>query len=693
MDRFRLVFTCTALILGSITVQAQDDDSLYFQFEPDSLDLAIGDSANVKITLFSEDSSLSNNQFLMTGAWGAVEVRPWISNQKGVANVQVKVFKPGSFKLSARSITPDRFKRVRGRMPITVPFPPIAKAEFIDPLGTAYEGTTIEFAARVLDQAGITRQDVQPVFKSSKPEIADFDEFGHLTIYRRGLVQLTVTAEGISSSTDLRVVRNPVRKIDLSQEADDYRTGDVITFKARALTASGRAVEDAPVVFSFTGKAVYGIGLPASGQITPQGKFVAENPGDYTIFATSGGYTASKTIRITSRNIQKRAKLVGHGLITDVFTSDLWVWQGVGEFQDRDFAVTGTWEANGEAYFWEVTDPSNLVIIDTVTVDARTVNDVKVSADGRIGVLTREGSSTRKNGVVILDVSNPYDVKILSEFNDGLTGGVHNAFIYDNHVYAVNNGRKYDIINISDPENPWRVGSYELNTPGHSIHDVWVENGIAYSSNWNDGVHIFDIGGLNFSEQNRHTIMKNPVLQAAGKGSPRKPTLMSSKTDTTGRNHAAFPFLSKSTGDFYVIAGDEHFPFGLGEIENMEPANPRGGYHFLNMNDYNDPVEEAIYQVPEAGSHNLWVKGDTLYTAFYQGGLRVVDISGELLGDLYKQGREIAFYLSNHKNGRMSNATMVWGPQPYKNHIFFSDMNSGLYAVQLVEYDYDEDDE
>ena len=439
MDRFRLVFTCAVLILDTVTIQAQENDSLYFQFEPDSLHLTIGDSANVKITLFSEDSSLSNNQFLITGAWESVGVRPWISNLEGVANVLVKVFKPGSFKLRARNITSDRFNRVRGSMPITVPFPPIAKAEFIDPPRTAYEGTTIKFAVRVLDQAGITRQDVQLVFESLSPEIADFDKFGHLTVYRRGRVQLTVTAEGISSSTDLRIVRNPVRKIVLSLEEVDYRTGDVITFKARALTASGRAVEDAPVVFSYTGKAVYGIGLPASGQITPQGKFVAENPGDYTVFATSGGYTASKTIRITPRNIQKRAKLVGHGLITDVFTSDLWVWQGVGEFKDRDFAITGTWEANGEAYFWEVTDPSSLVIIDTVTVDARTINDVKVSADGRIGVLTREGASTRKNGVVILDVSNPYDVKILSEFNDGLTGGVHNAFIYDNHVYAVNN--------------------------------------------------------------------------------------------------------------------------------------------------------------------------------------------------------------------------------------------------------------
>ena len=39
-----------------------------------------------------------------------------------------------------------------------------------------------------------------------------------------------------------------------------------------------------------------------------------------------------------------------------------------------------------------------------------------------------------------------------------MTGGVHNAFIYENHVYSVNNGRKFDIINIDDPKNPKRVG-------------------------------------------------------------------------------------------------------------------------------------------------------------------------------------------------------------------------------------------
>ena len=73
-------------------------------------------------------------------------------------------------------------------------------------------------------------------------------------------------------------------------------------------------------------------------------------------------------------------------------------------------------------------------LVDTVKIDARTVNDVKISEDGRIGVLSREGASNRRNGIVILDVSNPRDVKILSTYDDQLTGGVHNVFVYEDHV-------------------------------------------------------------------------------------------------------------------------------------------------------------------------------------------------------------------------------------------------------------------
>ena len=35
---------------------------------------------------------------------------------------------------------------------------------------------------------------------------------------------------------------------------------------------------------------------------------------------------------------------------------------------------------------------------------------------------------------------------------------------------------------------------FEIGKEGQSIHDVWVEDGIAYSSNWRDGVYLVDVG-------------------------------------------------------------------------------------------------------------------------------------------------------------------------------------------------------
>ena len=95
--------------------------------------------------------------------------------------------------------------------------------------------------------------------------------------------------------------------------------------------------------------------------------------------------------------------------------------------------------------------------------------------------------------------------------------------------------------------------------------------------------------------------------------------------------------------------------------------------------------------MPEAGTHNFWITGDTLIAAYYQAGLRVLDISGELMGDLYKQGREIASFYSGHIDGKVAWSPMAWGAMPYKDLIFFSDMNSGLYAVKFKSKDEDED--
>ena len=108
-----------------------------------------------------------------------------------------------------------------------------------------------------------------------------------------------------------------------------------------------------------------------------------------------------------------------------------------------------------------------------------------------------------------------------------------------------------------------------------------------------------------------------------------------------------------------------------------------GYIHIVDFTDPLNPEEVARYDVPEAGSHNLWIEGDELYAAFYNGGLRVVDISGELKGNLFDQGREIAQYFAYDPEGFVPNAPFAWGPQPYKGHIFIADHHSGLWAIKL----------
>ena len=82
--------------------------------------------------------------------------------------------------------------------------------------------------------------------------------------------------------------------------------------------------------------------------------------------------------------------------------------------------------------------------------------------------------------------------------------------------------------------------------------------------------------------------------------------------------------------------------------------------------------------MPGHGSHNYWIEDDILYVAMYTGGVRIVDISGELMGDLFRQGREIGHINTANPNGYIPNAAMTWGAQLYKGYVFYSDHNGGI---------------
>jgi hypothetical protein len=634
---------------------------------PEELALEIGDTATIRATVKDEHGNDHDAPVVFySRSPVSVDVNPAgmvTAHRAGDHTIVAMVpAYDGDFDVASHNFYDEELLTVE--IPVRVPKPPVRTVALVSAPTKLYAGTRVALETRIVDTSGEFRSDVRVGFLVDDESVASVSEVGLLSLKAPGRTVLVVSAESVETRIPIEVVPDPVTRIELTPSAESGRTGDVIHFEATARDDSGSEVVDYPIQFAtFTRPERSIIAAGASAFIEPDGAFVAERSGLHTVLAVGGPHSARKTVSISPRNVRKDVEVVGHGAVRDRHTSDLWVWEAP---NGRDYAITGTWGADGHAYFWDVTDPGSIQLVDTVRVDARTVNDVKIAEDGRTAVISREGASDRNNGLVILDVSNPTDgVRILSRYDDQLNGGVHNVFIADNHVYALSNGRRYDIVNIEDPKIPYRVGRFELDTPGHSVHDVWVVDGIAYSSNWNDGLVAVDVGGGGLG------------------GAPNAPLVLGSFEYPSGWNHAAFPYRSQSTGKFYVFAGDEAFPFDF-DPDGDTPIRAAGWIHIIEWDDWNEPREVARYQVPEAGTHNLWVENDVLYVGYYNGGLRVVDVSGELRGDLYRQGREIAFWHPYDPEGFIKNAPFVWGPQPYKGHIFVADFNSGLWAVKLV---------
>ena len=561
--------------------------------EPTELSLEVGSSAQLSAIVNDADGNELDVRVLFLPLYGQywnLDERTWGFNLfKVKPDGTVSASRPGSYQIMVRvpkdpeASGLDAEAYLQQIVELEVVRPPVTTLELSSSSEVFYEGTLVEVDWKATDELGDLRTDRTPRFESTDPAVARIDQAGAVFLTGTGAATLEARLDDARASLQLRVRENPTSSLTLEARGPvtkngavlETRTGDVVRLTALARDSAGQILDGMPIIYSFQARTdPLAAGGPSSGLIDSQGRFVADLPGQYTVVATSGAHVAIETLEVRPRDIRRDIELVGHGRVSDRATSDLWVWEG----QDgRDYAITGTHNASGHAYIWDVTDPESLELIDIVKVDARTVNDVKVSEDGRLAVISREGASNRKNGVVLLDVSEPrVGVRILSTFDDELRGGVHNTFLYDNHLYALSAGQRYDIISVEDPKSPKRVGRFALDNPDRSIHDVVVHDGIAYSANWNDGVVVVDVGGGDRG------------------GSVANPVMVGSFPFPTGWNHAVYPYTSESTGQFYIFAGDEAARTGSfapdSEIGSGtpgyddEPDRWRGWIHVLAWN-------------------------------------------------------------------------------------------------------------
>ena len=544
---------------------------------------------------------------------------------------------------------------------LTVVGHPVVAVEIVDPGVRFFTGGLVPLEARALTGDGGVRRHVEVVWTSNRRRQATVDERGFVTLLRPGAVTITATVvDEIEGTYSFEVEENPVAVVTVVGPSRG-RTGDVLRYSVDARDAGGGVVEGVPVDYAV---AAFETRADMGASVYPDGAFVAERPGLYRVTGSVAGRTGQALVEVVERGMEHEVVVTGRGLVADHPTSDLWAFTGI---NGRDYVYTGTHLGGQRMLAWDVTNPANPVLTDFVEVDARVVNDVKVNHNATVAVITREGASDRKNGIVVLDLTDPAHPVIADTYTKDLSGGVHNVFFWGDILYAIHNGTlDVHILDISDPNDVEEVGRWGIDKPGKYLHDIWVAGGLAYVSYWNDGVYILDVGDFRWG------------------GTPTAPVEVSSFAYEEGNTHVAFPYTN-ADGHPYLFVGDEIFDCDDCISRNGHPGDgSRGFVHVLDMEDPENPREVARYEVPEAGAHNLWIEDDKMYVAYYQAGLRVVDVSGELRGDLYRQGREIAWFPTGTPDGHVVNSPMAWGPQPFKGHVYVSDLNSGLWVVKVV---------
>lgn len=355
-------------------------------------------------------------------------------------------------------------------------------------------------------------------------------------------------------------------------------------------------------------------------------------------------------------------QVLGKGSVNERYTGEVWVRGNV--------AYTTTWgyrSAYGNAVkIWDISGGADPVLVDSLIVpNAVTLGDVQTSDDGTLLVVATEG---QPGSIVIYGLADPFKPQLITHYISNATlPGVHTA-----EVQRVN-GRLYAflaidppapgllIVDITDPTAPVEVFNARMGQP--FMHDVFVRDGILFTALWDGGVSIWDIGG-------------------AGSGSVSAPRFISNIETVGGKVHNIWWYYSSSGEKRYAFVGEE----GPGAVGSFSS----GDVHVVDLSDLAAPREVAFYRLEGAGAHNFSVDESRglLYAAFYNGGVRVLDITGDLSScapvhrspdgrcNLGLMGREVA-------NGLAAQAPVyVWGVHFVAGKVYASDMLNGLWALR-----------
>jgi hypothetical protein len=362
--------------------------------------------------------------------------------------------------------------------------------------------------------------------------------------------------------------------------------------------------------------------------------------------------------------------ILGKGAVSDRYTGEVFV--------RGDVAYTTTWgfrSAPGNAInIWNVAGDVPTLVNTVIVPNATTLGDIQTSDDGQLLIVATE---LAPGSIMIYSLADPVNPQLISRYSTPLTNpGVHTAEVQrvNGKLYAFlsidpasGTPARLVTVDLSNPAAPTQVFTAAMGSP--FVHDVFVRDGILITALWHAGITLWDIGG-------------------AGTGSVANPIPLGNVLTVDGQAHNVWWYHNANTGEKrYAFVGEE----GPGAIGSLST----GDIHAVDVSNMASPHEVAFFHLDGAGTHNFFVDESRgiLYAAYYNGGVRAIDIKGDLSScdaanrdpkygrcDLARMGRELAFGPAD------VGPVYVWGVQLSGGRVYASDMLNGIWKLSQVPF-------
>lgn len=312
------------------------------------------------------------------------------------------------------------------------------------------------------------------------------------------------------------------------------------------------------------------------------------------------------------------------GRLNYSYTSDVWGYQAA---DATSYAIVGLLE--GYSIIDISTDPANPVEVDRFSGALSIWRDMKTWGDYLYVVNETWG------GLDIVDIADPTNARFVRSWRGFDTA--HNLYI-DERGYAYIFGSNLAdggvrILDLADPENPVEVGAWE----NRYIHDGYAEDGILYAS------IIYSPSGL----------------ATIDVSDPSDPTEIGHTYYSGGSNHNAW------------LTVDGKYCLTTDEVTD-------GHVRVFDLEDMSSPEQVAEWESNEGRIvHNVVVRGDYAYAAYYTDGLRIIDLEDPT--------QPTAAGIYDPRRGGSNSMEGNWGVYPFSPSgiISFTDMTRGLYTCRF----------